>query len=89
MSQTTDRVLLLRRLTLLVLAVVLTSLAVLTPSLMAAACTNGSTQTIFTSIACCTDPPTIPTRPVAHQKCVNGQWVTTSTGCQRSPNCAF
>ena len=88
MSLKTDRVLLLRRLTLLVLAVVLTSLA-LTPSLMAAACTNGSTQTIFTSIACCTDPPTIPTRPVAHQKCVNGQWVTTSTGCQRSPNCAF
>jgi hypothetical protein len=83
----TDRFAFLRRLTLLVLAVVLCSLA-LAPSVMAC-CTEGSTQIVFTSIACCTDPPTIPTRPGNRQTCHNCVWVTTSSGCFRASICAF
>jgi hypothetical protein len=82
----TDRLVSLRRLILLVLAVVLCSLA-LAPSVMAC-CTEGATQTV-TSIACCTDPPSFPTHTIYHQTCHNCAWTTTSTTCQRSSSCAF
>jgi hypothetical protein len=77
----------LRRLALLALAAVLCCLA-LAPSVMAC-CTEGATQVIVPSIACCTDPPTIPTRTAYRQTCHSCVWVTTSTFCQRAPNCAF
>lgn len=78
----------LRRLTLLVAAIALTTLA-LTPSLTSAAvCTNGSGRTVFTSIVCCSNPPTIPKRPGVRQTCQNGQWVDQFTGCFSSSNCA-
>ena len=86
MSVNTDRLLSLRRLTLMALAVVLTCLA-LVPSAMAC-CVEGSTQTVIPSVACCTDPPTIPTRTANRQTCQNCRWVTTSTFCARASNCA-
>ncbi|HSS48217.1 MAG TPA: hypothetical protein VLX28_04665 [Thermoanaerobaculia bacterium] len=76
----------LRRLTLLVLAVVLCSLA-LVPTVNAC-CTEGSTQ-IVVSIICCTDPPQNSDRTALHQTCHNCAWQTTSKTCQRATNCAF
>lgn len=84
----TDRFFSLHRLTLLVLTVVLCFLA-LKPSLTsAAACTNGSVQTVYTSIVCCGDTRLGPKRNGERQTCENGQWVTTATGCFNAPICA-
>jgi hypothetical protein len=76
----------LRRLTLLVLAVVLCSLA-LAPSAMAC-CTEGSTQNVV-SIVCCTDPPRNADRTLLHQTCHNCAWQTTSTSCTFATSCAI
>ena len=84
----TNRLFSLRRLTLLVLAVVLTVLA-LTPSLTSAcACTDGSVRTVYGSIVCCGDTRLGPKRNGERQTCQNCQWVTTSTGCFNAPICA-
>lgn len=80
-----DRLFSLRRLSLLALATVLTSLA-LTPSLTACTCTEGSVRTVFTSIVCCSPPQA--TRPGERQECRNCQWATTSTGCYPA-TCAY
>ncbi|HYX25174.1 MAG TPA: hypothetical protein VFC23_13555 [Thermoanaerobaculia bacterium] len=76
----------LRRLVLLVLAVVLTCLT-LAPSAMAC-CAEGSTQIVYTSIGCCNDPR-LPSRPGDRQTCTSCQWVTTSSGCFRASICAI
>jgi|GEM_PF-6883286 len=76
----------LRRLTFLVLAAVLCSLA-LAPSVMAC-CAEGSTRNIV-SIVCCTDPPVNSNRTLLHQTCHSCAWQTTSTSCTFATSCAF
>ena len=82
----TDRLAFLRRLTLLVLAVVLCSFA-LAPSVMAC-CVEGSTQNVV-SVVCCTDPPRNANQTLLHQTCHNCAWQTTSTSCTFATHCAF
>jgi hypothetical protein len=57
--------------------------------LAACDCVTGDTRIVYTSIACCNEPPNPPTRPAEHQTCCNCQWVTDYTFCASASTCAL